>query len=147
MHNTRYHRALPRATTLRQASSCLKHALESRPSTQCPGKQRVAYARWQRCTLPAFTCCRRPLGKPFLALIWPILASFVDGFMGAKRPENCRGHPPNPDKDASKSHKNGVWGHFGPFGGHFYPFYIYFQGNTKKKSTDVRSQGAPFGAL
>ena len=97
-----------------------------------------------KCTLPAFTCCIKHLGKPFLAQIRPILASF-GRFMGPKRLANCGVHPPNTDKDASKSPKNGVLGHFGPFGGHFYPFYIDFQGNKKqKKSIDFRSPGAPW---
>ena len=83
-----------------------------------------------KCTLPALTCCIKHLGKPFLAQIRPILASF-GRFMGPKRLKNCAVHPPNIDKDASKSPKNGVWGHFGPFGGHFYPFYTDFQRNKK----------------
>ena len=77
----------------------------------------------QKCPLPAFTCCKRHFEKPNLAQIGPILAAFIH-IMG---PES----PPKQCQNVSKSPKNGVWGLFGPFGCHFYPFYIDFQRNKK----------------
>ena len=67
-------------------------------------------------TLPAFTCCIMPLGKPPLAEIGPILASF-GRFMGPKSLENYGDSPPKADKKASKSPKNGFWRPVGLFEG------------------------------
>ena len=72
-----------------------------------------------KCTLPAFTCCKKHLGKPCLAQIRPILVSF-GRFMGPKRLKNCGAHPPNIDKYA-----------FWPIWRPFLSFYIDFQGNEK----------------
>ena len=133
LRSTSYQWALPCNSNATQAIAH-NYELESRPPARhLENKNKKSLARAgkvHKCTLPAFTCCIRHLGKPFLAQILPILASF-GRFMGPQRLKNCGMHPPNIDKDASKSPKNGVWGHFGPFGGHFYPFYIDFQRNKK----------------
>ena len=73
----------------------------------------------QKCPLPAFTCRKRHFENP----IWAILAAFIR-IMGPKT-------PPTLCQNELKSPKNGVWGLFGPFGGHFYPFYIDFRRNKK----------------
>ena len=105
----------------------LNHALKSRPPTRHSIKNNSCWHRLAKCinALCQHLHAEGPWESLFLAQIRPILASF-SRFMGPKSLENCAVHPPNPDKDASKSPKNGFWGHFGPFGGHFYPFYIDF---------------------
>ena len=117
LHSTSYQWALP----CNRPKSCAGTP-PARPALRKIKQKALSRAgKVHKCTLSAFTCCIRHLGKHFLAQILPILASF-GRFMGPKRLKNCAVHLPNIDKDASKSPKNGVWGHFG-FGGHFYPFW------------------------
>ena len=111
LRSTSHQWALPCNGNATQAIA-QNHELESRPPARHLEKRSLSRAgKVHKCTLPAFTCCIRHLGKPFLAQSLPILACF-GRFMGPQRLKNCGMHPPNIDKDASKSPKNGVWGHF-----------------------------------
>ena len=103
------------------------HPTQRKPSVT-PGWQSAFLC--QTCTLPAFICCKRRCWKALYGPNGPILAAFCR-IMAQKTPENCWANPPKPTNNASKSPENGFWGHFGPFGSHFYPFYIDFQRNKK----------------
>ena len=102
-------RCRARAMLHRQSPKIMRWKAARPPGTE-KNKEKKALSRAgkvHKCTLPAFTCCITHLGKPCLAQIRPILASF-GRFMGPKRLKNCALHPPNIDKDASKSPQK--WG-------------------------------------
>ena len=78
-----------------------------------------------KCTLPAFTCSIMHLGKPFLAEIGPIVASF-GCFMAPKSLKNYGDSPSKADKKSIKNTPKWCLEPVGPFEGHFYPFWIGF---------------------
>ena len=108
-----------------QTGSRQNLTVERRPPTPHPKNKKVRDTGWQSATKNTlcqhFTCYIRPFGKPLLVKPGSIWDAFWP-YCGSKSPENCRVNPPNPGQNASKSPKNGVWWHFGPFEGHFYPF-------------------------
>ena len=115
---------LCRATTMLGKQS--PKACAGKPSAHRSYKKQVARAgKVHKWTLSAFACSIRAAGKPLLAEIRPILASFA--VLGVHKISKMMGCAHQIQTKMRRNHpKNGIWRHCGPVEGHFYPFWTNF---------------------
>ena len=95
-------------------------------------KKKSAVARWQSAYMhfASIYMLHKAPGKALLGtnsahfgLFWP--------FYGSEKAQKLRGAPTKYRQRCVKIAQKWGLGHFGPFGGHFYPFYTDFQRNRK----------------
>ena len=122
------------------------HELESRPPARHLEKNTKSLSRAgkvHKCTLPAFTCCINHLGKPLLAHFGLFLP-----FYGSEKTQKLQGAPTKYRQICVKIIQKGGLGAFWTIWRPFLSLLYRFPREYKIKiSTDVRSPGAPFGAL
>ena len=111
-----------------QTGSRRNPTMESHPPT-LHSKKTVCGTRLTKCIFvpkmhfASIYLLQKALFESLLCSKWAHFGHYLP-YYGCQKSRKLLGNPPKPTKNASKSPKNGFWGHFGPFGAHFYPFYI-----------------------